>query len=61
MCFGQMEDGVLLEGKVEECRAAFYAADTSGDGLLGAPSQPHGRIAERGCYCWHNANICPEA
>jgi hypothetical protein len=56
-----MEDGVLLEGKVEECRAAFYAADTSGDGLLGAPSQPHGRIAERGCYCWHNANICPEA
>ena len=34
----QMEDGVLLEGKVEECRAAFYTADTSGDGLLGAPS-----------------------
>ena len=27
---------MLLEGKVEECRAAFYAADTSGDGLLGA-------------------------
>ena len=26
---------MLLEGKVEECRAAFYAADTTGDGLLG--------------------------
>ena len=46
----QMEDGVLLEGKVEECRAAFYAADTSGDGLLGAPSWPQGRTAEHVCW-----------
>jgi len=41
---------VLLEGKVEECRAAFYAADTSGDGLLGAGnSRAFGRVT--GCSC----------
>lgn len=31
-----IEDGVLLDGKLEEYQAAFIAVDTTGDGLLGA-------------------------
>lgn len=37
----QVEDGLLLEGKLEEYQAAFSAADTSGDGLLGANTSTH--------------------
>jgi len=38
ICFMQIEDGVLLDGKLEEYQAAFIAVDTTGDGLLGACS-----------------------
>ncbi len=61
----QMEDGVLLEGKVEECRAAFYAADTSGDGLLGAfnlnPNEAACCGRATGCSCVLLGRLQPQA
>lgn len=33
---GQMQDGLLVEGKLEEYLRAFEAVDTSGNGLIGA-------------------------
>lgn len=32
----QMQDGLLVEGKLQEYMQAFDAVDTSGNGLIGA-------------------------
>jgi hypothetical protein len=39
-CLAQVQDGILLEGTLDEYRAAFSAVDTSGNGTIGDARTP---------------------